>query len=70
VLRGVRKDNLPGYGGVFPFVRHFRQDTAFEQAELIWQAALDPTIARRARQGKVVTCFDHLDLLLGFYQFE
>jgi hypothetical protein len=24
---------------------------------------LDPAIARRARQGEFVTCFDHFDLL-------
>jgi hypothetical protein len=32
-----------------------------EQAELILQAALDPAIARRTRQGEFVTCFDHFD---------
>jgi hypothetical protein len=36
---------------------------AFEQAELILQAALDPTIASRARRGEFVKCFDHFDLL-------
>ena len=42
---------------------NFRQLNAFEQAELILQAALDPTIARRAKKGEFVTCFDHFDLL-------
>ena len=47
----------------FQFLRNFRQLNAFEQAELILQAALDPTIARRAKKGAFVTCFDHFDLL-------
>ena len=62
-FRGVSKFNLPGYVGFFQFLRHFRQYNAFEQAELILQAALDPAIARRARQGEFVRCFDYLDLL-------
>jgi hypothetical protein len=41
----------------------FRQQNAFEQAELIWYAALDPTVASRARKGEFVRCFDHFDLL-------
>jgi hypothetical protein len=63
VFRGVSKYNLPGYVGLFQFLRNFRQYNAFEQAELILQAALDPAIARRAKQGEFVTCFDHFDLL-------
>ena len=63
VFRGVSKFNLPGYVGFFQFLRNFRQRHAFEQAELILQAALDPAIARRAKQGEFVTCFDHFDLL-------
>ena len=63
VLRGVSKGNLPGYVGFFQFLRNLRQRNAFEQAELILQAALDPAIARRAKQGEFVTCFDHFDLL-------
>jgi hypothetical protein len=59
VFRGVSKINLPGYIGFFQFLRNFRQYTACEQAELILQAALDPTIARKAKQGEFVTCFDH-----------
>jgi hypothetical protein len=55
--------NLPGYVGFFQFLRNFCQHNAFEQAELILQAALDPAIARRARQGEFVRCFDHFDLL-------
>src|SRR5437867_4365830 len=42
---------------------NFRQRNAFEQAELILQAALDPTIASRAKKGEFVKCFDHFDLL-------
>jgi hypothetical protein len=41
----------------------FRHLNACEQAELILQAALDPAIARRAKQGEFVKCFDHFDLL-------
>src|SRR5215510_11097719 len=54
---------LPGYGGFFQFLRNFRQLNAFEQAELVLQAALEPTIASRAKKGEFVTCFDHFDLL-------
>src|SRR3989440_4131912 len=63
VFRGLSKLNLPGYVGFFQFLRNFRQLNAFEQAELILQAALDPTIARRAKKGEFVTCLDHFDLL-------
>ncbi len=63
VFRGVSKFNLPGYVGFFQFLRNFRQHNAFEQAELILRAALDPTIANRARKGEFVKCFDHFDLL-------
>jgi transposase len=63
VFRGLSKLNLPGYVGFFQFLRNFRQLNAFEQAELILQAALDPTIARRAKKGEFVKCFDHFDLL-------
>jgi hypothetical protein len=38
-FRGVSKLNLPGYVGFFQFLRNFRQHNAFEQAELILQAA-------------------------------
>ncbi len=63
VFRGLSKANLPGYLGFFQFLRNFRQRNAFEQAELILQAALDPAIASRARRGEFVTYFDHFDLL-------
>src|SRR5215467_6168156 len=63
VFRGVSKGNLAGYVGFFQFLRNFRQRNAFEQAELILQAALDPAIASRARKGEFVTYFDHFDLL-------
>jgi hypothetical protein len=44
--------------------RHdLRQQNAFEQAELILRAALDPTIARKSRRGEFVRCVDHFDLL-------
>jgi transposase len=63
VFRGVSKFNLPGYVGFFQFLRNFRQQNAFEQAELILQAALDPAMASRAKKGEFVKCFDHFDLL-------
>jgi transposase len=63
VFRGLSKSNLPGYLGFFQFLRNLRQQNAFEQAELILQAALDPAIASRARKGEFVTGFDHFNLL-------
>ena len=51
VFRGLNKTNLPGYLGFFQFLRNFRQLTAFEQAETILYAALDPAVASRARRG-------------------
>jgi transposase-like protein len=63
VFRGIGKINLPGYLGFFQFLGNVRHQNAFEQAELILQAALDPAIASRARRGEFVKCFDHFDLL-------
>ena len=63
VFRGVSKFNLSGYVGFFQFLRNFRQRNAFEQTELILQAALEPSVASRARKGTFVTCFGHFDLL-------
>ena len=53
VFRGVSKFNLPGYVGFFQFLRNFRQQNAFEQTGLILWAALDPTIVRKARRGRI-----------------
>ena len=63
VFRGLSKTNLPGYVGFFQFLRNVRHQNAFEQAELILHAALDPTVASRARRGEFVQCLDHFDLL-------
>ena len=63
VFRGLSKLNLPGYVGFFQFLRNVRQQNAFEQAELLLQAALDPAIARGARRGEFVHCWDQVDLL-------
>ncbi len=63
VFRGVSKPNLPGYVGFLQFLRNFRQQNAFEQAAMILQAALEPSVASRARQGDFVRCLDHFDLL-------
>jgi hypothetical protein len=67
VFRGVSKFNLPGYVGFFQFLRNVRHRNAFEQAELILQAALDPAIANRARRGEFVRCFDPFDLVWSKY---
>jgi len=63
VFRGLSKYNLPGYVGFFQFLRNVRYQNAFEQAEMILCAALDPSIASRARKGEFVRCLDHFDLL-------
>jgi hypothetical protein len=63
VFRGVSKTNLPGYIGFFQFLRNFHHLTAFEQAEMILYAALDPAVASRAKKGEFVTCLDHFELL-------
>ena len=63
VFRGLSKINLPGYVGFFQFLRNFRHQNAFEQAELILHAALDPTLASKARKGDFVRWLDHFDLL-------
>ena len=63
VFRGISKTNLPGYVGFFQFLRNYRQLTAFEQAEMILYAALDPAIASKARKGDFVKALDHFDLL-------
>jgi hypothetical protein len=60
---GREKTNLPGYLGFFQFLRNFHQLTAFEQAEMILYAALDPSIACKAKKGEFVKCLDHFDLL-------
>ena len=63
VFRGLSKYNLPGYVGFFQFLQNFRYQNAFEQAEMILCAALDPSMASRARKGEFVQCLDHFDLL-------
>jgi transposase-like protein len=63
VFRGISKINLPGYLGFFQFLRNFRSQNAFEQTEMILRAALDPSVACRARKGEFVTYFDHFNLL-------
>jgi hypothetical protein len=63
VFRGVSKTTLPGDVGFFQCLRHFHQLTAFELAEMILYAALDPAVARRGKKGEFVTCLDHFELL-------
>src|SRR5262249_52900486 len=76
VFRGLSKTNLPGYLGFFQFLRNFHQLTAFEQAEMILYAALDPAMAGKARQGDFVRCLEHfkmlqspINLAKGFWSF-
>jgi hypothetical protein len=49
--------------GFFQFLRNFHQLTAFEQAELILHAALDPSVASKARKGDFVKSLDYFELL-------
>ena len=63
VFWGISKTNLPGYVGFFQFLRNLHQLTAFEQAELILHAALDPSVASKASKGDFVRCLDHFELL-------
>src|SRR5438067_29192 len=63
VFRGISKFNLPGYVGFFQFLRNFHQLTVFEQAEMILYAALDPSMASKAKKGGFVKWLVHFDLL-------
>jgi hypothetical protein len=63
VFRGISKTNLLGYVGFFQFLRNCHHLTACEQAELILHAALDPTVASKARKGDFVRWLDHFELL-------
>lgn len=67
---GQRLRTIPGIGpitatallaavGDVGVCKHGRQCAAWRSN---W-AALDPTIASRAKKGECVTCFDHFDLL-------
>ena len=63
VFRGLSKTTLPGYVGFFQCLRNFHQLTAFEQAEMILYAALDPAVAGKAKKGDFVRWLDHFKLL-------
>jgi hypothetical protein len=63
VFRGLSKTNLPGYVGFLQCLRNFHQLTAFEQAEMILYAALDPAVAGKAKKGDFVRWLDHFKLL-------
>ena len=56
IIKLIKRDKLK-------FLRNFHQLTAFEQAEMILYAALDPSIASKAKKGEFVKCLDHFDLL-------
>jgi ISXO2-like transposase domain len=62
-LFSLLKTNLLGYLGFFQFLRNDCQLTAFEQAEMLLYAALEPSVASRAKKGDFVRCLDHFDLL-------
>ena len=57
VFRGLSKFNLPGYVGFFQFLRNFRQQNAFEQAELILRAALRPNHCQQGQKGRICQVF-------------
>lgn len=63
IFRGIGKSNLPGYIGFFQFLRNFHQLNAFQQAETILHAALEPSIAQKSRKGEFVKLFDHFKIL-------
>lgn len=63
VFRGIGKHNLPGYIGFFQFLRNFRKLNAFQQAEMVLHAALEPNIAIKAKKGEFVKLFDQFELL-------
>jgi transposase-like protein len=63
IFRGIGKHNLPGYIGFFQFLRNFRSLNAFQQSEVILHAALDPSIASKAKVGEFVKLIDHFELL-------
>ena len=63
VFRGISKTHLLGSLAFFQFLRNFRQLTACEQTEIILYAALDPSVASRARKGEFVKRIDHFNLL-------
>ena len=51
VFRGVSKALLPGYVGFFQFLFNHRSQTAFQKAELLLVAALDPEQTQYAQLG-------------------
>jgi hypothetical protein len=62
-LRGVSKTHLPGSVGFLQCLRDFHQLTAFEQAQMILYAALEPSMASKAKKGECAKYLDHFDLL-------
>ena len=73
LFRGIGKCNLVGYIGFFQFLRNFHNLNAFQQSfflpllggtrEVILHAALEPSIASKAKRGEFVKLFDHFKLL-------
>jgi len=63
IFRGISKHNLPGYVGFFQFLCNFRSLNAFQQAEVILHASLNPNIASKAKMGYFVKMFDHFNIL-------
>jgi hypothetical protein len=62
-VSGSEQIESAGVSGLFQFLRNFRSQNAFEQTALILQAALDPSVASKARKGEFVRWLDHFDLL-------
>ena len=62
-VSGYQEDELAGIPRVLSVSADFRSQNAFEQAELILHAALDPSVASKARKGDFIRCIDHFDLL-------
>ena len=63
VVRGRSKTTLAGSLGFLQYLRNCDPLTAFEQAEMSGYAALDPTLASKARKGDFVRCLDRFDRL-------
>ena len=63
VFRGLSKCNLPGYVGFFQFLRNFRQQNAFEQAETILCAADLRLYCEQSQKGEFVRWRIQFDLL-------
>ena len=62
-VSGNLKTQLTGLHRLLSISEELESKNAFEQAEMILYAALSPCVAKKARKGEFVKCFDHFDLL-------